>query len=53
MLASPLGKRNWRYRFLQSQQLKGGGKLALDDPKSSGRYFRWFDFYFTVPSLSR
>ena len=44
MLASPLGKRNWRYRFLQSQQLEGGVKLALDDPKSSGQCFRWLDF---------
>ena len=44
MLASPLGKRNWRYRFRQSQQLEGGVKLASDDPKSSGRFFRWLGF---------
>ena len=44
MLASPLGKRNWRRRFRQSPPHEEGVMLASVDPRSSGRCFRWMDF---------
>ena len=87
MLASPIGKRNWRRRFRQSPPHEEGVMLASVDPRSSGRAadvecgfeavsvksiafmilgkarqrmrgfemkcFLEFDFYFTVPNLSK
>jgi hypothetical protein len=87
MLASPLGKRNWRRRFRQSPPHEEGVMLASVDPRSSGlaadveygfeavsvksiafmilgkarqrmrgfemKCFLEFDFYFTVPNLSK
>ena len=44
MLASPLGKRNWRRRFRQSPRNEEGVMLASVDLRSSGRCFRWMDF---------
>ena len=44
MLASPLGKRNWRRRFRQSPRNEEGVMLASVDPRYSGRCFRWMDF---------